>query len=709
MYTKTSLIFETAPIERTQALKRIPVMLLLLVVFISWLGYSPGVYAAPKLCVPFATGVPYWDLPPDWLSSHPSITSEQERLGKSFSTDFRRTDDPRWRGALSIGYGAGATDPAEFRALFDNTNRQLLLSWSSKVMDINKGFTAVVLGIKMGQSDTVVVQATVQQNTTVVNNLITPQPFGTGAGAYITQNVTDASGNNVNAPSWLSNTRIWIEPTNFNKNNKPAFTLQTKIPVPVGINSVSMWYSLQPSVPTKGLDPIPSVLGFTWPRGSFADWGYYQEDTDGDFNADTTHIPAVDTWGEFALGQSSGCAGVSLADSDIGVTNAQFPGSRSQISIRDDKLNKFYALPKNETGGDFDMSGIKATFYFANWGSQRGDLTGDSWSTSITNLIDVSTEPTGSTRVNMDPDLFVQNGNIGKPAAVPDKKKAQVSPSPTFKLSKAEKCKFFVENSSPLKYLAEEGNPGFCSGTPMPSANPHGCMLVKLNGSMGFLRDSALTNMDFMKASKAQRVAEISTVEGKRDVYLFVDRRNMPSYPEDNRGSKAALPPIPMCGKLKEIHEMLAKGIVPNMTTEELAAVMPTYVIHAFYDTGKKVFINGKPHLVMDQQTSFGYWMWHEGSLFGWKDTLLSADNSSDVKELGKEKDTYKVTVPNNGAVRIINTIEAVEQPPHEVNGSTNPTPDKKHWEWWQWLLLILFFILSFLAWDKRKTYRLFD
>jgi len=690
MYTRTLEI----AMEWARIMKKSRIMFFLFAVYMSWFGYSSVVYAqtstlAPKLCIPHATGVPYWGLPPDWITNYSDLN--QERLAKSFDTSVLRTGDPRWRGALSIDYGAGATDPAEFRALFDNTNRKLLLSWSSKTMPFNLSFTSMVLGIKI-DGVTTIIQATVDKATTENSGRIVPEASGSGAAAYISWNMLNSGA----MPSWLADTRIWIKPINFGGVFAPAFTLQAKIPVPANVNNVSMWYSLQPSVPNQLAGDDPMVTAFTWPRGSFDEWGYYQ-----DMNGNN-HIPAENKWGKFYLGDHPDCAGVSLATDDIGVENSQFPGSRSQISINDATLNTFYALPKNKTGGNLDMSKIKATFYFANWGSQRGDLTGNSWSEIFTQLNEVSVQPSGSTPVFMDPDLYIQGANIGDPASIPTGKKAQISPATAFVLSKAEKCKFFVEGSDPPKFLAEVGNPDFCAGMPTSSINPHGCMLVKLNGPMEFLQDSALKNMDFMSASKAQRVAEISTIEGKRDVYLFVDRRNMPLYSERNKDPKVTPTQIPICGQLNEIHDMLSQGIVPNMTIEEVSAVMPTYVVHAFYDTGKKVLINGKPHLVMDQQTSFGYWMRHEGALFGWNDTLTGADSPKTVKKLGN--DIYKVNVPDNGSVRIINTIEAVERPLANEGSATGILPDDDRLEWWNWFLLFLIIILNLFNFLGRKS-----
>lgn len=614
-------------------------------------GFPRSALPAAKLCVPQATGVPYWAGAPNWWDSYPD--TDKERLSKSFSRDFRRTEDPRWRGALSIDYGAGATDPAEFRALYDG--QALLLSWSSKTMDFHANSTSVVLGIKLGTGSPIVLRTRINATSTetagTVPPTVTPKRSVEGSASYLAFTPFQQSGMNwtsqgVQLPTWAAdNTRVWIMPAG-GSGSKPAFTLQMRIPTN-GVQNFRMWYSIQPSVPTNG---EPGLASFTWPRGDALSWAYYEEiGTQGVIN----HVPDVTSWGEFFIGPNSACAGVTLADSDIGVKNMQFPTSSSQISIT--QLNRFYALPENIDNATRDLSNIKATFYFANWGSQRGTLTGSSWSTLTPNLVNQPVQNPPTTP-------FLSPAVATDPTQVPAQGKAQIASF--WSLGKSEICRFFVEGSNPPRYLAEEGPngiPNYCSGEPTPTLNPHSCMLVKLDGPVEFLKDSALTNMDFAKASTFSRIAEITTAPGARDVYLFVDRRNMPmvkgSGANENRTSlepQSELKPIPVGGQLKEIHQALSRGIQPRMSYEQLAAVMPTYAIHAFHSAGKNVLIDGKPHILLDQQTSFGYFVWHEGPLYGWGANLSGATPL-------QGDSVFKVAVPDGGSVKITNELNAIE------------------------------------------------
>jgi hypothetical protein len=630
-------------------------------------GASLGAPPTPKLCVPNATGVPYWSGAPDWWSTYSD--PNQERLAKSFSNQFLRTEDPRWRGALGIGYGMGATEPAEFRALYNASDQHMLLSWSVKAIAFNAGDTSVVIGLKRGTAAAEVVRVRINASTTVSAGQVQPKPPVEGITTYLAFSAFNETGGSIGIPSWASaQTRVWIKPATMT--SQAAFTLQIRVPIASGTN-FRMWYSMQPSVPLNG---DPGLVSFTWPKGPTLTWSYYET-----VSPAGRHIPAASTWGEFALGQQSGCAGISLADSDIGVRNTQFPGQRTSISIT--VPNTFYALPRNEYTQAMDLSQVTATFYFANWGSQRGELTGSSWSTLTANLVN---QPT----VSIPPATSIEAGVATNPVSVPSMTKAQISPLWT--LSQAEKCKFFVEGS-PTQYLAEAppgGTPGACTsiGALPPALNPHGCMMVKLNGPVEFLRDSGLTNMNFQKASSFARGAEIRTAPDARDVYLFVDKRNMPRLVDRKADPQVGAPTpsgtpgtvspgggvvvVPIGDQLKDIHTTLARNRLPQMSVEELAAVMPTYVVHGFHTVGSnKIFIDGRAHIPLDQQTSFGQFIWHEGPLFGWIDSITGAQTVG-------PQGPYLISVPAGGAANVNVAITAAETE-DEAKPPTTPDKDK--------------------------------
>lgn len=647
---------------------------------------QPAGAATAKLCVPHASGVPYWGGAPNWWDAYP--VADQERLAKSFNPGFRLTEDPRWRGALSIDYGAGATSPAEFRALYDSSSQSVLLSWSIKGMAFNLGQTSVVLGMQMGAGTPIILKTSIQSASTQVAGNVQPRSANDGGTTYLSFSAYDAAGATATVPAWASDvTRVWIMPAPSGS-SQPAFTLQMRIPTG-GAANFNMWYSMQASVP---LDSDPGLASFTWPKGDVVTWSFY----------DTTapvgkHIPPVASWGRFGIGSQPDCAGVSLADTDIGVMNSQFPSSRGRISIT--QPNTFYALPKNQSANAADLSSIKGTFYFANWGSQRGTLTQSSWSVLTPNLVAQPVQTLGAPST-IDPANVVQN-----PASTPSLSKVQLAPQWT--LGKADACKFFVEGSNPPRYLAEEapnGTPNYCAGLPAPTLNPHGCMMVKLNGNTEFLNDSALRNMDFEKASTFSRTAEIRTALGARDVFLFVDKRNMPAHGTTDilssildkaqqadghttlttsvgieslnltpwREKPASLrEPTSLASAvastqtnevlLGKVLKLLASGNVPKLSYEEFASILPTYAVHAYNDTGKRIMIDGVEHVALEQQTSFGHFVWHVGPLFGWDVNLRGTERLKAFA--GDTPHAFKVHVADNGSATIGHTITAAETP----------------------------------------------
>ena len=83
------------------------------------------------------------------------------------------------------------------------------------------------------------------------------------------------------------------------------------------------------------------------------------------------------------------------------------------------------------------------------------------------------------------------------------------------------------------------------------------------------------------------------------------------------------------------------------------AASDPTYVIRAFYDTGRKAEVAGRQVPVLQPMVPFGYFADHPGDLAGWRHHLEGAEQVAE--------NWYKVAVPHNGKVKIVSEIEAVE------------------------------------------------
>jgi len=102
---------------------------------------------------------------------------------------------------------------------------------------------------------------------------------------------------------------------------------------------------------------------------------------------------------------------------------------------------------------------------------------------------------------------------------------------------------------------------------------------------------------------------------------------------------------------------------VPASTpTPVPAADTPSYVVYVWHDTGKRIRLGGVVRKILEEQTAFGYFVQHDGPLFGWRHALEGATEIA--------PDYYKLGIKNGGVANVKTIIEAVE---HEM-----PNPPKK-------------------------------
>jgi hypothetical protein len=135
------------------------------------------------------------------------------------------------------------------------------------------------------------------------------------------------------------------------------------------------------------------------------------------------------------------------------------------------------------------------------------------------------------------------------------------------------------------------------------------------------------------------------------------------------------------------IKRMLASG---ELSIGDVEKIMPTYMVYAWYDTGKVITSGGNTFKRLAAMPSFGYFVSHDGALTGWSHGLEGAG----LTKIGR--DFYKVGVPNNGSVNVVTTLAANETNP------PNPIPPGSHLPWWLWLLLLgIVFIVAIMR--KRR------
>lgn len=92
-----------------------------------------------------------------------------------------------------------------------------------------------------------------------------------------------------------------------------------------------------------------------------------------------------------------------------------------------------------------------------------------------------------------------------------------------------------------------------------------------------------------------------------------------------------------------------------GVTEEELDQVFPTFRIHVYHDTGfRETGTDGVERPVLRTQSSFGLYVYHEGSLEGWETAIQGAQRIED--------NLYLLAVPNGGTAKITVVIQAVER-----------------------------------------------
>lgn len=577
------------------------VMVLLVLTF-----FSPVTLKAQANCINNAEGVPALSGPPIWWDKNtnnpfPNRPYEDDRL-----------TDPRWRDAFAITYPGMGTSSEElsFRALYKEESgvTYLYLSWYIKIapsFDTPNNNNVYVGFSPGGNAQDVLIKITLQN----VNKAIAAaQP--TYAPEIWVRPPGDSWAPQNTVPAWVSDfTRVWIIPaTTPGENHQWAVQMRVPLTDTTNINNginidptaaFNMWYEVRTDTPDSvgGL----GFIQYNWPRSASTTFSNFKEE-----------YPATTVWGEFRLRTDPAdphCAAncVSLAYLDIGTTNSP----SSKISL--DQDNIFYARPYNNTGDAIPAGGIKADFRIANWGS-LADWNDVPATSTLWELI-----PDGT-----DADSNPDGENVTNIGPIPNSTKADAS-----------------SNLIQFKWAPKQADKDlFING----KKRLHQCMYVELKGSgMVFCNKSVYRNMDFVKASKFTRVADLSVVglpsltsSLKRDVYLYLEKQNMPEFitPRQKRSGYVT-------GK-------------DNLESIDINNTIATYVVHVYHDTGQRYTINGKQNIVLRPQSPFGYFINHEGGLEGWKDSL-TGDNLIKIAP-----NWYKIAVPNNGVATVTTTIKAI-------------------------------------------------
>lgn len=650
---------------------------------------------------PFGHGVPGDNEAPNWYDN--SAAPPRDYNGSP--------EDPRWRGAFGHSFGDGAGVHVSFRGLHTTESgaKWLLLSWiinvgtaeippSSTPDKLCVGFSSVT-----GSPANVIV-------ITLNTDIPTSEPSAFASGAYTVQLWTSSSGawtQESLAPTWThARTRVWVSdpPTSVWAAQMALHLNPTGAPEdpPVYLDAAdkfNMWYVVYLGTPE--FENGEFVYGYRWPSTNGV-VGFGDPLDFPDAFPNPTDFPDCSISNIVV----NSVPGISIKALDIGTENPDDPNdpawSSSRIYVDPgtprvagtyDKKNRFFARPTftPNTLGAYPVArreAVRARFRLANWGSTVGELTPDSW-TDVPRLreTDPPADIEAAKYISYQPEL-----PLPPPPAPPEgtcwfdwPEDADLPPTAAGSTS----AKELIDNMiATLNSLASG------QGVPAGGRTTHHCMLVELDsvhaGGETFINNSVYRNMRFVDASRFESEAEISVkglvpIDAKnpnrpRDVYLYVDIRNMPSY-------LTKLPEVPewlgvLGHLLVKLYEWLNDGQIgiltdravaseqgeaantgdkePNWSdVDERARHTPTYRVYVYHDTGRETRLFGEgSRRILRAQTSFGYFVKHgdehSDPRYGWRHWLAGAERIG--------PNFYRIAVPHNGVAKVTTGIQAFDR-----------------------------------------------
>jgi hypothetical protein len=416
------------------------------------------------------------------------------------------------------------------------------------------------------------------------------------------------------------------------------------------------------------------------------------------------------SWTE--LVPSAGCSGIEIDPSSIGVWTGASPLS-SMIQACPPAprpppaspwppgcpgaRNRFRVVPHNvpaTSSGPATPHAVRANLRLANWGSTIDSMQHAPW------------QPIpGTGNPLSDPVLGPAWQWIGS-----------ASGSPTIELE----CPLLPGAT----YCPAIGNAGLG-----PGQSPHQCLLAELKAQPGlnlpFVSSAAYRNMIFANLSSTSTDATL-TIQGlqkltgtaaPRDLYLYVQTRNMPAHSDTARELPAALmeallgyaenpPARPIArrrgnagpvgvaapsaavekfdpvsladltsGTITDIRQLPPARnplLWPTLTGDQaLGLAWPSYRVYVYYDTGERQRVDGVERASLAPMVPFGYYLKHAGTFFGFEHELRG--QGVQLEPLGGS--WYRVRVENEGSVVVGTRISAEEKPRRESPCSGNCPP----------------------------------
>ncbi len=654
-----------------------------------------GQYAhgAEERCIPTGTGGPGTPPPPHFLNVAATPGIEQDR--------DKSLEDSRWIGAQRISFSYGAGEVVSFRAL-RGTN-ELYLSWvvyADSGVDNNDG-----IWVGFSNNDLNPAMPTDSVGHLFRIHFKNFNPIGTGDDQQIISGMVDCYSKQSSAaadtfqpcaspPQWLfdpnnislSQVRVWngVQAAPSNYSELPYYwAFEMRVPIDPNIN---------PSNPNNYNTGLPLGSKFVmWFQTEIVMSGVaslkpWPTTTPIMNQNDPTTFSDYTQWGVFHNGDGFTCpSGISFTGMDIGVEDN---GAASPLTNRlhfqldnsgTQTVNNRLTVRISNPGASIPSGDLRARFRLADWGSQQVTSIDQSWDEIRPTTIKTNVNAIGTgygDAINFDWAL-AQNDTVDNRCTYDD----PPPPEPAL------------------------------TGCPNPSPrgrDAHQCMAVQLqavSGVLTFNNDSIVRNMDVATASKFERSAQIGVGQNgartplaatnNRDYYLLLDTQNMPGQVKLQREPAKSSPPsldtnrasqdVNRPEALQSVKNTAAfdshlEGPRPHLSAEQalafikgpntsaqhydvndLAAALPTYRIHAFQDTGQVITRSGVSYKVVDEMTSFGYFVDHQGTLTGWRAGLTGQSLETIIP------DRFWRLKSVNGIGMVNTSLEAIEERPIRI------------------------------------------
>lgn len=615
-----------------------------------------------EFCIPFGVGVPFANQPPGFARGP----------GTDLDSHNKRLDDPRWTGASRLGYGAspdphataGSMEHAALRAIYHtHDGAALYFLWRLSVDPLPDEQDRLYVGFEQRSSIPAANRCLIARIRPSLAATVAFEGFaweedGIGPTAEIFEgDGTTFSAASVPAPGHFVHdmVRAW-------KVEGKGWAVALRVPIVAGggpggldldvATGFKFWFEVRNLNREEGGISLPESWRF--PKTV--------NPADEDSVVPAARFPNVSTWADAHHG--AGCAvNLSLPYSGIGTANTAPFTDAGEMALGFDPTtnvadatqppNRFFAQLNYDGSKALGASAVTAHFYIANWGSQIG-----------TPPLPVP----GSTLGEQGEWSLVTSGGSTPVAAGASNVRIEA----LWTATQAEAQLFL-----PLDSLTSQ-------------RSSHQCIYVQVEGAdLTFANDSVARNMNFVEASLFEREADISvrglspSPDGSthRNVYLYVQTFNMPTEPapggEDGGGDI----------KLAQLRKLLwsrgkagedcgdvyasgssGSGLPLENEFELQERYQPTYKVHVYHESDDFVREGAVLRRVIRPQTSFGFFVKHDGELYAWDHQIVGADLIA--------PNFWKLRVPNNGVAKITTRILAREKESDRLDHSSDSKTD---------------------------------